>query len=211
MLLMCVPTVRSLMVRRAAISALDSPCPNSVSTSSSRPVSGSVSRRQLRGMVELADHLQRDGRVQRRLPGRDLADRPQQFLRRRILEQVAQRPRLDGRKYLVVLEIARQHEDTGVGLLAGSRRWQRARSRPGIIRSSKTTSGRSSRRPVDCLLPVSRFANHLDVRLVLHQRTQPLAHDGMVVCNQQTDRQVAPPIMAAERRPSPASPVPAPS
>ena len=116
-----------------------------------------------------------------------LANGPHQVIRRRVLEQIPQRPRFDSGKYLVVGRETGQDQDSCLRIPAGdlARRFD-------TIHSWHQQVHEDDVRP--CLLgaqqsglPGVRFSHHLEATRFGKQRADAFAHDSMIVDDQYAD------------------------
>ena len=136
---------------------------------------------------ELAQDPRGDGGVQQRLAAVDHPDRAHELGGLDVLEQVARGARAHGGQHLVLVEEARQDDDARRGreLAQALDRADAVEPRHDEVHEHDVGLERRDRR--ERRLAVGRLADDLDVVLQLEERAQALAHDGVVVDDEDGD------------------------
>ena len=173
-------TVSWLMKSFVATSAFDMPSASSWRISRSRAGEHVV-------LVLAGEERGHERRVDVALAARDLLDRAQQRLVRRLLEDVALRARLEAAAEQAALAVRGEDEDGGVGHLLGEdlRRLEPVHAGHADVHDHDVRAAALGER--DGGLAVGGLADHADVRRAGEGQAQAFAHDLVVVDDQAGD------------------------
>ena len=125
--------------------------------------------------------------MQRRLAAVYLADGLHQVGRAGVLQQVAQRPGLDGREDVVVAGEAGQHQDAGRQVAPGQAADRLQAVHPGHEQVHQHHVRAQPLHQPHRRLAVGRLADHLQFGLGGQQRLHAAAHDRLVVHHHHPD------------------------